>query len=397
MKRIFRVSLGLSIIATVLTPISAQAISSNPSTVCVGKTCTVDFTYTGDYYKWTVPASTSFTFESWGAAGGGTGSAYYGTGGRGGYAKGSTSLTAGTFLYVYVGQEGLFSDSIRAFNGGGSGDKEGSNGPGYGGGGASHIATSVGALSTLSANRSSIQIVAGAGGGAGGSTNSAWSAYATNGGFGGGLSGGVGTDALSSGRPGGTGGTQLAAGTPSGSFGLGGSGPSFMGNNISGGGGGGGFYGGGAGDDGGGGGGGGSSYLGTLSNTSIISGNSLMPNPASGTMTGRSGNGFVRISYTWGTASILLGLSGGASRVTKGQSIVITATIDFAGKVTFFADRKRIPGCISLQASIGAQTCNWRPSVQKSVALTARIDPSGAASATSLPLNISVTKRTSLR
>lgn len=65
--------------------------------------------------------------------------------------------------------------------------------------------------------------------------------------------------------------------------------------NLSGGGGGG-FYGGGTGNNSTGGG-GGSGYIGGVSSGSTITGNTSMPNPDGGTMTGREGNGLVIISW----------------------------------------------------------------------------------------------------
>lgn len=302
-------ALALSVLVSSLSTISSQsagAVSANPSPVCAGATCTITFPYTGDFYNWTVPLTGSFVLETWGGAGGGTATNYYGNGGKGGYSKGTASLTSGSVLYIYPGQEGRYSDSINAFNGGGTGDKTGSAGPGFGGGGATHIATAIGTLSSLVGNQSAVLIVAGGGGGAGGSTNIDWAAYATNGGHGGGISGGTGTTANSdSTRIGGTGGTQSVGGTsgntvgnPTGAgFGRGANASTTMTNNIQGGGGGGGWFGGGAGSDGGGGGGGGSGYVGSLSAVDFFAGNATMPNPNGGTMTGNAGNGLARITY----------------------------------------------------------------------------------------------------
>jgi hypothetical protein len=143
--------------------------------------------------------------------------------------------------------------------------------------------------------------------------------------------------------------------------------------------------------------GGGSGYVGGVSSTTLTAGNASMANPAGGTMTGRSGSGFARITYTAASSTISLSIAGGATRVTKGQSIALTAVIDFAGKVTFLADGKKIPGCISLQSSIGSKICNWKPTIQKSVTLIARLDSSGAIGSVSTPLNISVGGRTGAR
>jgi trimeric autotransporter adhesin len=85
----------------------AGAVSANPSPVCSGAYCTVTFTFTGDYYAWTAPTTGTYDLKVWGAQGGNDGT--YPTqffGGRGGYSAGTVSLTAGTVLYVYVGQQG---------------------------------------------------------------------------------------------------------------------------------------------------------------------------------------------------------------------------------------------------------------------------------------------------
>jgi hypothetical protein len=278
---------------------TANAVSANPSAVCSGATCTVTFSYTGDYYAWSAPRTGNYVLEVWGAQGGG-GTSYFGVGGMGGYASGTATISSGSSLYIYVGQQGLQTSTTLAFNGGGSGDNaispyEG----GYGGGGATHIATASGTLETLSGNQSSVLIVGGGGGGAGGSNSASWSSYATNGGYGGGTSGGSG--AVGSGSAG-AGGTQSAVGSgqPSrlvAAFGRGGSTAVNSGNYTAGGGGGGGWYGGGNAGDTAAGGGGGSGYVGTLASATNTAGNATMPNPSGGTMTGRTGNGIARITY----------------------------------------------------------------------------------------------------
>ena len=193
----------------------------------------------------TVQVTGTYKLEVWGAQGGGT------NGGYGAYSVGSIKLNKDQKLYINVG--GNTSTGTGGYNGGGSVVENV-----YGGGGATHIATVSGLLSTLSSKTSNILIVAGGGGGQG-------DTYA--GGAGGGISGvnGVGDDK-------GTGGTQTAGGTGgsmgggTGTFGLGGSGDWYS---ESLGGGGGGYYGGGSGGGTGdnGGGGGGSGYIGNSSLT----------------------------------------------------------------------------------------------------------------------------------
>lgn len=242
------------------------------------------------YYEVTVPTTGNYQLELWGGQGGGT------TGGNGGYSVGNISLTAGQKIYVYVGGQGdsTTMTSFGGFNGGGmSGDSSDSATAGGGGG-----ATDVRIGGRLLANRI---IVAGGGGGS-------TSEESTLGGVGGGTSGGVGNASY-----GGLAGTQIAGGLGGGSgtragtvgtLGQGGNGGNATGDtdDSGGAGGGGGYYGGGGGrgcDDSAtmGSGGGGSGYIGGVTSGQTIAGNATMPNPSGGTMTGRAGNGYARITY----------------------------------------------------------------------------------------------------
>lgn len=81
------------------------------------------------------------------------------------------------------------------------------------------------------------------------------------------------------------------------------------------------------------------------------------------------------ITVVNGVSTITLSLTGGTTTPPKGQIINIIATIDQAGKVTFLADGKRIPGCTNLAASAGTKTCAWKPSIQKLVNITATLNP----------------------
>ncbi len=229
------------------------------------------FSYTGGTQPWTVPTGCGGTYklEVYGAEGGNalTGSdRYTSTTGKGGYATGTVSLSAGTTLYVVVGGKGATANennfSAGGYNGGGQGSWY--NG---GGGGATHIGKSNAVLkSTTSGN---LYIVAGGGGGAG---SSHISTNDNPGGHGGGTSGG---NAVQSGSATyGYGGSQSAGGTSSwnfnGAYGQGGD----VTDRWGGGGGGGGYYGGaGTGNvNGGVGGAGGSGYTGGVSGGSMSSG-----------------------------------------------------------------------------------------------------------------------------
>ena len=226
-------------------------------------------------YTYTVPCTGSYKLETWGASGGAvtySGNTY--RGGFGGYSTGNVSLTKGSTLYINIGGAGTGGVANQNYNGGynGGGSTNGTSGTDHyhsSGGGATHIATKSGLLSSLSSNLSSILIVSGGGGG--GYIHTAGTGYGSLGGSGGGY---LGTDATTSGSNGsqGLGGSQTAGGkystatatsdTSYGSFGQGGK-PSASWGSA----GGGGYYGGGAsrgqtGTNGNSGGGGGSGYIG---------------------------------------------------------------------------------------------------------------------------------------
>lgn len=223
----------------------------------------VDQTYTtSGNYTYTVPSTGVYKLEAWGAQGGTvTYSSTY-RGGYGGYSVGSINLTQGTVLYIYVGGEGSGGSSANfagGYNGGGATNGTGTDHYHASGGGATHIATSSGVLSTMSNNIGNILIVAGGGGG--GYRHTAGSGYGSNGGSGGGYQGVAASLSGSNGKPG-LGGTQTAGGQYNGSFGQGGYPNATWGS-----GGGGGFYGGGGSNgnvrnNGNSGGGGGSGYIG---------------------------------------------------------------------------------------------------------------------------------------
>ena len=225
-----------------------------------------DFTYTGNIQSWKVPDGCGGTYllEVWGAQG--SNWTYWTClsgkciGGKGGYAKGTVSLTAGTTIYIGVGGQ-------AGYNGGGL-----SNGEGANGGGATHIGKSNATLANTAS--SNVYIVAGGGGGAG-HNNATGDSYenTANGGAGGGTSGSNGTSSDTRASNYGKGASQTAGGSSGGAYGVGGSGTGESYQN--GGGGGGGYYGGGASIgnyNGTGGGGGGSSYTGGVSNGSTTAG-----------------------------------------------------------------------------------------------------------------------------
>ena len=262
----------------------------------------IPFTFEGVERPYIIPAGISqIKLEVWGAEGGGqrsSGNTYAGFGGKGGYSVGMMPVLGGETLYVYVGGIGGYSSSGLAnggFNGGGTTYASSQEEPAGGGGGGTDI--------RLNGNTLYHRIIVAGGGGGGGEDSG------DQGGYGGGTSGGNG---------GNTAGSQNSSGT-GGVFGSGASSP------YDGGAGGGGWYGGGT--NGGSqttpssnsssdcnGGAGGSGYVWTsasaqyapsgysvpafyyLSDAQTIGGNSSMPDSNGGTMTGREGDGYARIT-----------------------------------------------------------------------------------------------------
>lgn len=164
-----------------------------------------EFNYTGNVQEYTIPVTGKYLLEVYGAQGGDVTShvdvcnmdmTY--KGGQGGYSKGIAYLEKGQKLYIYIGGEGIGAtktgESLQGgYNGGGS--VTGSSSVNHitaSGGGATHIATKEGLLSTLADSIDNILIVAGGGGGARNQANHVYSKGARwgHGGSGGGLSGG---------------------------------------------------------------------------------------------------------------------------------------------------------------------------------------------------------------
>ena len=133
-----------------------------------------EFAYTGSEQTFIAEMSGNYKLEVWGAQGGSSG-------GVGGYSIGTYSLSKSQTIYINVGGAGGDGNNgSGGYNGGGRGYA--STAICAGGGGATHIATISGLLSTLSSNKDKILIVAGGGGG--------YCECGGTGGVGGGISGG---------------------------------------------------------------------------------------------------------------------------------------------------------------------------------------------------------------
>jgi hypothetical protein len=388
----------------------ANATLTNPTPVCVSETCTINFETIGDYYLWTAPSTGSFTFQVWGAQGGtalNTSGTVAQIGPLGGYAAGNYSLTSGQSVYVYVGGEGLgstltYNTLAGGFNGGGNG---------YNGNAAGRAASGGGGSDIRIGGNSLVNRVIVAGGGGGGKYFLGYGMQ--SGGFGGGTTGGAGRSsgfseasmATSNGgggeqSKGGAGGQNGGVGL-TGTSGNGGNGISSM-HSYGSSGGGGGFYGGGGSGVGTSPGGGSGRITVGVTSSSSIAGDASMPNPSGGNMVGRSGNGYIRITYTKLVVTSVfnsLSLAGSATTATYRTAVVITADISVASRVTFRVNGKVLPGCRNGLASGSSSsylvTCSWRPSNRGLVSLTAAAVPTDIEiiGSSANPMSIMVGKR----
>ncbi len=98
-------------------------------------------------------------------------------------------------------------------------------------------------------------------------------------------------------------------------------------------------------------------------------------------------NGF----YIWKNGFTLasrISLTSGSSTVISYRTLnTISATTNFAGKVTFFANGKRIAKCISVPTISLVATCGYKPTIHGAVTITATFVPTNVSySATSAEL-----------
>lgn len=240
-----------------------------------------NFSYTGNVQEFVAPEKGKYALEVWGAQGGASGA-------NGGYSRGVVSLEKGEKLYVYVGGQGTRGTGTNGtisggWNGGGSVLNAYADGNNGSGGGATDIRRVGGAWNNTASLNSRLIVAGGGGGGV---------APIVSAGYGGGFIGGTG-EFSSSIRA--EGGSQSGGGYgnyASGTLGKGADGPRA--------GAGGGYYGGGVSYGGsttsGAMGGGGSGYIGGVSFGLTLAGNESMPNPNGGTMTGKTGHGYARIT-----------------------------------------------------------------------------------------------------
>jgi len=294
----------------------AQSNLPTPSCNVSGTSCSITFSYSGDYYYWPVPTDVRTISMTVSGAQGGR------NGGFGAKLVGKFSTLPTGGLYIFVGGQGSSGNGVAGgFNGGGaSGRGHGDEGSG---GGASDIRTSLALADRIA--------VAGGGGGTGGWVGGAGGAAGSSGVAGGAGQGGAGLGAtVALAGTGGAANGALASAGSAGTSGVGGAGGSATtpGSTVAGGGGGGGGYfgGGGGGADtepaglDGGGGGGGSDYA---NNTKI---NSI------GHYQGfQAGDGSVTLVYTFSPAVLSF-----TSPTSPSNAVTPNFAITFGQSITGF-------------------------------------------------------------
>jgi hypothetical protein len=107
-------------------------------------------------------------------------------------------------------------------------------------------------------------------------------------------------------------------------------------------------------------------------------------------------NGYVTMQLL-SLPTVSLTTAGNVTSSEKGKTLTLTATLDDTVKVTFYADGKKIAGCVGLAAVAGTKNCTWKPTVQKQITVYATISQAGAVVATSQKISVSIQKRTGTR
>jgi hypothetical protein len=81
----------------------------------------------------------------------------------------------------------------------------------------------------------------------------------------------------------------------------------------------------------------------------------------------------------------------------KGIVDTLTATTSTSGRVTFFANGKKIANCINLLVASTSQICLWRPTVTGSARIYTNFTPTGGSLVTSTPILVKIRNRTNSR
>lgn len=126
---------------------------------CPGRSLADFYDFTGEYKTFTAPWTGSYTIELWGAQGGSGGQ------NTGAYTKGDIRLNKGDILYIYVGGRGATSCTNGELSGGWNGGSgAGTGGCSYAGGGATDVRLISGNWKSDEGLASRIMVAAGGGG-----------------------------------------------------------------------------------------------------------------------------------------------------------------------------------------------------------------------------------------
>lgn len=97
-------------------------------------------------------------------------------------------------------------------------------------------------------------------------------------------------------------------------------------------------------------------------------------------------------------ANVSIALTASATTAFKGTSVTITASITQPGRVTFYWNGKKIPGCINRSATT-TSTCDWKPAATGAWTISAVLDPTDPVyvNANATPLPVFIFKRAGTR
>jgi hypothetical protein len=100
--------------------------------------------------------------------------------------------------------------------------------------------------------------------------------------------------------------------------------------------------------------------------------------------------------FTEGPGTVSLSLANPAS-VSKGITNTITATTSGAGRVTFYANKKKIGKCVAIVASGTTASCPWKPATSGAFQLSAVFTPTSGQAGTAPVLNVAGGRRSTTR
>lgn len=105
-------------------------------------------------------------------------------------------------------------------------------------------------------------------------------------------------------------------------------------------------------------------------------------------------------NLTWDAISLVQSttLLSAQPTATFNSDFSLLANVDTPGRITFYADNKKIPKCISVAISTSV-TCNWKPRIHKAFQVTAKLTPTSSTylASTSTPITVKVLTRLNSR